>query len=159
MHQNHSILSTDIQLKKIFEKRKTMVAFRRRKNLGFFCRNDTREDETTETATCKGCKLCRILSPSEVKTIRKNGGQVRKKEKSVRKFTWVTQENRWQQWDIINRPHQNELATHCHQNPYSYAMLSVLQLALDLFLAGGIKVIKGGGHSDFPFLYFPYLDK
>ena len=81
MHQNHSILSTDIQLKKIFKKRKTMVAFRRRKNLGFFCRNDTREDETTETATCKGCKLCRILSPSEVKTIHKNGAQVRKKKK------------------------------------------------------------------------------
>ena len=77
-----------------------------------------------------------------------------KKEKSVRKFTWVTQENRWQQWDIINRPHQNELATHCHQNPYSYAMLSVLQLALDLFLAGGIKVIKGGGSFWFSFSLF-----
>ena len=77
-----------------------------------------------------------ILSPSGVKTIHKNGAQVRKKKKTVRKFTWVTQENRWQQWDIINRPHQNELATHCLQNPYSYAMLSVLQLALDLSYSG-----------------------
>ena len=137
LHQNHSILSTDFQLKKIFEE-KQMVAFRRRKNIGnFLCRNDVRENETTGAAACKGCKLCRILSPDEVITNKNNGAQVKIKPGATCKTTGLiyavtckkcqqiyvghtveSMATRWSKnkWDIINRPNQNELATHCHHN-------------------------------------------
>ena len=115
-----------------------MVAFRRRKNIGnFICKNDVREKDTSGTATCKGCKLCRLLSPNEVIINKNNGAQIKVKPGATCKTTGLiyavtckkcdqiyvghtgeSMATRWSKhkYDIINRPSQNELATHCHHN-------------------------------------------
>ena len=137
LSQNHNILLNDSNLRKIFEDR-PIVAFRRRKNIrNFLCRNDVRKKQEEGPSTCKGCKLCRLMSREEVVVNRNNGATVKIKPGSCCQTTGViyaisckkcqkiyvghtgeSMAKRWSKhkYDIRNRPDQNELATHCHKD-------------------------------------------
>ena len=63
--QNHSILANDIRLNDIY-KEKSIVAFRRRKNIrNFLCRNDVKERKDQEPSKSCGCQLCKLMSPKD----------------------------------------------------------------------------------------------
>ena len=137
LHQNYNILNTDMKLNKIFKERST-AAFRRKKNLAnHLCRNDIKKKEIPESEKCKGCKLCKIMSRNDTIINKNNGAEIKIKPGSNCKTTGIiyainckrceqiyvghtgkSMGNRWSKHkhDIIYRPTQNELATHCHKN-------------------------------------------
>ena len=134
LSQNHSILANDIRLNNIF-KEKSIVAYRRRKNLkNFLCRNDVREREPQEVSRCRGCQVCRLMNQKETVRNENNGAQIKVKPGGSCKSTGViyainckkckqiyightgqTIATRWSKhkYDIVNRPEQNELTKHC----------------------------------------------
>ena len=135
--QNHSILANDNRLNSIF-KEKSMVAYRRRKNLkNFLCRNDVRERKQQENSKCCGCNLCKVMSQKDTVVNQNNGAQIKIKPGGTCKSTGViyainckkckqlyvghtgkAMAVRWSQhkYDIKKRPDQNELSKHCCRN-------------------------------------------
>ena len=138
LKENYNILNADIKLNKIFKERST-VAFRKNRTLGNqLCRNDIKkkkEDQMDEK--CTGCKLCRIIGKRDTLINPQNGAKVEVKPGSSCKtigiiyavhckkckqiyigHTGESMSKRWSKhkYDIINRPLQNELATHCHKD-------------------------------------------
>ena len=87
--QNHSILANDNRLNSIF-KEKSMVAYRRRKNLkNFLCRNDVRERKQQENSKCCGCNLCKVMSQKDTVVNQNNGAQIKIKPGGTCKSTGV----------------------------------------------------------------------
>ena len=135
--QNHSILANDIRLNDIY-KEKSIVAFRRRKNIrNFLCRNDVKERKDQEPSKSCGCQLCKLMSPKDTVVNQNNGAQIKIKPGGTCKSTGViyavnckkckqiyvghtgtTMAVRWSQhkYDIRKRPDQNELSKHCCRN-------------------------------------------
>ena len=135
--QNHSILANDNRLASIF-KEKSIVAYRRRKNLkNFLCRNDVRERKQQENSKCSGCNLCKVMSQKDTVVNQNNGAQIKIKPGGTCKSTGViyainckkckelyvghtgkAMAVRWSQhkYDIKKRPDQNELSKHCCRN-------------------------------------------
>ena len=137
LHQNYNILNADIKLNKIFEE-KSIIAFRRRKNLAnHLCRNDVRKKILPQSEKCNGCKICHLISTNDTIVNKNNGAKIKIKPGASCKTTGIiyavnckkcdkiyvghsgdSMSIRWSKhkYDIVNRPSQNELATHCHKN-------------------------------------------
>ena len=126
-----------IKLNGIF-KEKSIVAFRRRKNLkNFLCRNDVQDKEDPIFSKCKGCQLCKQINQKETIINKNNGASIKVKKGGTCKSTGCiyavncikcnqiyightgkTMAERWSKhkYDIKNRPEQNELSKHCKRN-------------------------------------------
>ena len=66
------------------------VAFMRRKNLAnHVCRNDVRKKQFPPSKKCKGCKLCKIMSPHDIIINKNNGAKVKIKPGANCKTTGV----------------------------------------------------------------------
>ena len=135
--QNHAILSNDIKLNSVY-KDKSIVAFRRRKNLkDSLCRNDIADREEPKFTACKGCQLCKQLVQKETIVNKNNGACIKVKKGGTCKSTGCiyainckkcnqiyightgsSMADRWSKhkYDIKSRPEQNELSKHCKRN-------------------------------------------
>ena len=137
LHQNHNILSTDAKLSKIFKSRST-VAFRRKKNLSnYLCYNDIRNKKPSKEGKCRGCQLCKLMGTGKTVTNKNTGAKINIKPGATCKTTGIiyaihckkceqiyightgySMSDRFSKhkYDIKNRPKQNELAAHCHND-------------------------------------------
>ena len=137
LHQNYNILSADAKLSKTFTSKPT-VTYKRKKNLlNYLCKNDIRNKKIQKEEKCRGCKLCKLVNTSKTITNKNTGTTIKIKPGATCKSTGIiyainckkcekiyightgdTMSNRYSKhkYDIKNRPKQNELASHCHDD-------------------------------------------